>query len=274
MPSLQARYFLLTIPAEKWTPPDELPEGIQYLKGQKEQGEGGYLHWQALVVFGKPATIKKVKTYFCLECHVEPSRSAAANQYVWKPETRVENTQFELGALKLKRNCAADWNRVRVDAIEGNMNAIPDDIFIRHYRTLKQIHTDNARPRVRGPQVVNVYWGDSGTGKSRRAFEECGEIYYIKMSSTKWFDGYRGEENVVVDEFTGQVGIEHLLKWFDRYPCAVEIKGGQVFLNTKRWWLTSNIDPNQWYPLILEEQRVALRRRFTNVVHFNKPVLS
>lgn len=268
---MQARYFLCTIPGNAWNPPQELNPSVQYLKGQKEEGEGGFVHWQVLLVLGKPGTIKKAKTFLCPQAHLECSRSVAADAYVWKEETRIEGTQFELGRKKLKRNNAADWKRIRDDAVNGDLNNIPDDIFIRHYSTLKKIHTDNARPKVRGLQEVNVYWGETGSGKSRRAFEECGDTYYIKMSSTKWFDGYRGEENVIIDEFTGQVGIEHLLKWLDRYPCAAEVKGGQVFLNTRRWWFTSNIDPKLWYPLAPDEQIKALCRRFTNVVHYINP---
>ena len=271
MPCKQFRYFLLTIPADRWTPPTQLPDGLQYLKGQQERGERGFLHWQVLAVFGKPVSLKKAKTYFCHQSHLEPSRSSAADLYVWKKETAIEETQFEVGEKKFQRNSRTDWAKVKEAAVSGRMNDIPDDIFVRHYSTLKKIHTDFARPTVRGVQEVNVYWGETGTGKSRRAFDECGETYYIKMSSTKWFDGYRGEENIIIDEFTGQVAIEHLLKWIDRYPCAAEVKGGQVFLNTKRWWFTSNIDPTLWYPLAPEEQVKALRRRFTSVVHFLNP---
>jgi hypothetical protein len=271
MPALQRRYFLLTIPRSTWDPPQSLDADIQYLKGQEERGGEGYAHWQVMVVFKKPITVTKVKTHFNRETHVEPTRSAAANQYVWKDDTAVPGTRFELGELKFKRNCKEDWNKVREQACAGDLHVIPGDIFIRCYSNLRKIKSDYQRPIIRPVQVVNVFWGISGSGKTKRVFEEAGDEYYIKMSSTKWFDGYQGQQHIIVDEFTGQVAVEHLLKWLDRYPCSVEIKGSQVYLNTTTWWFTSNINPKDWYPNIPEEQYNALRRRFTNVVHFNKP---
>ena len=42
-----------------------------------------------------------------------------------------------------------------------------------------------------GPEVW-VFWGATGTGKSRRAFETWPDAYR-KMTNDKWWDGYHGE---------------------------------------------------------------------------------
>lgn len=43
----QQRYWLLTIPKDNWNAPTELPNTIQYLRGQREVGsDTGYEHWQ------------------------------------------------------------------------------------------------------------------------------------------------------------------------------------------------------------------------------------
>lgn len=42
-------------------------------------------------------------------------------------------------------------------------------------------------------------------------------------------------------------------------------------LDATTFYITSNLDPNDWYKDITEEQRGALRRRFTTVVHFMGP---
>lgn len=74
-----------------------------------------------------------------------------------------------------------------------------------------------------------------------------------------------------MDEFTGQIAIEHLLRWFDRYPVSVETKGSGTVLSAERVWVTSNVDPRLWYPNAPEEQRRALMRRL-NITHFNEPL--
>lgn len=167
MPSPQARYFLLTIPFNEFTP--FLPNDLSYIKGQLEQGsDTGYKHWQILAAFPKKVTCSKVKEIFGTSCHVEITRSAAANDYVWKEDTRVQGTQFELGKLSLKRNNKADWDQV-VDAVKrGRFDEVPSDILVRNYGNLKKIHVDSLQP-VACEKQVYVYWGATGTGKSKRA---------------------------------------------------------------------------------------------------------
>lgn len=113
-----------------------------------------------------------------------------------------------------------------------------------------------------------VYWGKTGTGKSRRAWEEAGMEAYCKDPRTKFWDGYQVEENVVIDEFRGGIDVAHLLRWLDRYPVRVEIKGSSRPLVAKRIWITSNISPRQWYPDIDEETMSALLRRL-EITEFN-----
>jgi len=112
-----------------------------------------------------------------------------------------------------------------------------------------------------------VYWGRTGTGKSRRAWDEAGLDAYPKDPRTKFWCGYREHENVVIDEFRGGIDISHLLRWFDRYPVVVELKGGATCLKAKTIWITSNIHPNDWYPELDDETKSALMRRL-NITHF------
>jgi len=73
---------------------------------------------------------------------------------------------------------------------------------------------------------------------------------------------------VIIDEFRGLIDITHLLKWLDRYPCSVECKGSQLYLNTTTWFITSNLSVEEWYPALDAETIQALKRRITNIEHF------
>lgn len=116
-------------------------------------------------------------------------------------------------------------------------------------------------------RTVHVFWGDTGTGKSRRAWDEAGLSAYPKSPSTKFWDGYQDQGNVVIDEFRGDIGISHLLRWLDRYPVLVETKGSGVVLSARTIWITSNLPPTSWYPGLDGDTTSALLRRL-NVVHF------
>lgn len=120
----QGRYWMLTIPAGLWSPC--LPTGCAYVKGQKETGEStAYEHWQVLCVTQKKESLGRVKSIFGVsQLHAELSRSEAADEYVWKEETRIEGTQFELGKKKHRRNSEQDWESVWELAKSGNFEDI------------------------------------------------------------------------------------------------------------------------------------------------------
>lgn len=66
---------------------------------------------------------------------------------------------------------------------------------------------------------------------------------------------------VVIDEFRGGIDISHVLRWFDKYPVLVEIKGSSVPLVAEKIWITSNLPVEMWYPCIDAETLDALKRR-------------
>lgn len=272
MPSKKkARYWLLTIPVDgnenpSWT--KSLPDGCRYLKGQQEVGqETGYRHWQVLASYGKQVTLHRVKEHFGRNCHAEQSRSAAADEYVWKDDTSIVGTRFELGTRAIRRNNETDWARVWECAKCGDFESIEDSIRLQHYRTLRVIRADYSQP-IGVERTCYVFWGATGTGKSRRAWDEAGIEAYPKDPRTKWWDGYLDQEHVVIDEFRGSIDPAHLLRWLDRYPVLVEIKGSAIPLKATKVWITSNLSPDEWYPELDEETRKALRRRM-EVTHFD-----
>jgi len=255
----QGRYWLLTIPQHMFVP--YRPTGCSYIKGQLECGEeDGYVHWQLLVLFEKKCRLGRVKELFGNQVHAELSRSQAAEDYVWKEHTRVEGTQFELGRKPMQRAREKDWDEVWENAKRGKFEEIPGDIRVRCYNQLSRIAKDYLSP-VALEKEVYVFWGRTGTGKSRRAWEEATFDAYPKDPNTKFWDGYRGQENVVIDEFRGKIDISNILRWFDRYPVSVETKGSGVVLSCRRIWVTSNVDPREWYADIDNETKDALMRR-------------
>lgn len=145
-------------------------------------------------------------------------------------------------------------------AKQGQIDDVFDDIYIRYYSTLQRIASDNERP-VAQEKNVCVFYGRTGTGKSRRAFEAAGESAYVKDPRSKFWCGYRGEPHVIIDEFRGGIDISHMLRWLDCYPVRVELKGSSAPLKAERIWITSNLHSRQWYPELDEETVKALLRR-------------
>lgn len=274
MPCPQGRYWILTIPHHMFTP--FLPRDVQFITGQLEQGsQTDYLHWQLMVAFKTKCRLQKVKSIFGDQIHAELSRSAAADDYCNKEDTRIGNTQFSLGTRAIKRNSASDWDKIKNQAEKGELNLIPADIYIRHYFALKKIKTDHEKPTTRGEVDVRLFLGPSGTGKTFAAWQELGtENTYTKIPTTKWWDGYQGETQVIVDEFRGQVSIGLLLRWLDPagYPLMLETKGAQAVAKFNKIIITSNIHPDDWYPDLDAATKGALLRRI-KIIKYNTPFI-
>lgn len=64
---------------------------------------------------------------------------------MWKEDTRVEGTQFEIGQRAFKRNSEADWETVRAKAQAGNLEEIPADIYVRYIKLMLDIIAPSAQ---------------------------------------------------------------------------------------------------------------------------------
>ena len=100
-------------------------------------------------------------------------------------------------------------------------------------------------------------YGPPGTGKSKYAYSHKGA--YIK-SLNKWWDGYKGEDIVIIDDFgPNQECLVELLKhWTDRYPFRAEIKGGSIVIRPKKIIVTSNYHPRELFKSV--DSDAILRR--------------
>lgn len=260
MPAVRGvgKHWMLTIPQHLFTP--YLPSGCCYIRGQLEQGEStGYLHWQLYVVFLTNQRLSAVTKQFGTGIHAELTRSAAARDYCWKDDTCVAGTRFELGSLPVRRNNGHDWAAIRQSAARGELESIPDDIFVRYHFQLSAI----SRMHIRPPAIVRrgiVLHGATGTGKSRSAWETHPDAY-PKDPRTKWFDGYCGQSTIIIDEFRGDIDISHILRWLDRYPVIVEAKGRALPLLADTIIFTSNLHPRDWFKEIDFPTFEALLRR-------------
>lgn len=114
----------------------------------------------------------------------------------------------------------------------------------------------------------NNLWihGDPGCGKTWFVKEEFKSSLYEKPMN-KWWDGYKGEDFVLIDDFDRQgTCLGHYLKiWADRYfGWKAETKGGTIQPNFIRLIITSNYTPEElWGGPTGDDQLVAaITRRF------------
>jgi RNA helicase. len=120
---------------------------------------------------------------------------------------------------------------------------------------------------------VRVFWGDSDTGKTRRAYEIGNELFGRDPDNVKWYNGfcvgYDGGDCVLLDDFNPiTVPLTDFLALTDRYPLKINIKGGDKNWNPKMIIITSNIDPTNWYAYEDNRHFHAIMRRLDVIEHF------
>lgn len=139
-------------------------------------------------------------------------------------------------------------------------------VFHRKESMENQLHTEP----VYQPIHVHVYWGDSGAGKTRRAFYEAHHPYIASVpfiSQPMWFDGYQPGQDIILDDFSGEVPLNWLKRFLDIYPFELPVKGALVPRVCRGIYITSNTSPTHWYPLASQTDLQALTRRFTTCEH-------
>lgn len=110
---------------------------------------------------------------------------------------------------------------------------------------------------------VHVRYGEAGTGKTRKPYEEG--AYVFDDYEHGWWDGYDGESVVLLDDFYGGIKWSFFLRLLDGYQLRLKIKGGFTYANWKTMYITSNKHPSEWYAKGMTKE---LERRITSITKF------
>lgn len=133
------------------------------------------------------------------------------------------------------------------------------------------------QPQRESPPWVLWFWGPSGSGKSRTAFQIAKKVgsYYYK-DSTKWFDGYEQQTIVIIDDLATQsreigqqpgLTFSFLLNLLDGYPQPIQGKGYYTDFNSPILIITTPKKPAEMFAHVSEDM-FQLTRRIAHVVHF------
>lgn len=163
--------------------------------------------------------------------------------------------------MSRKRKGQSEVNRYETAwalAKEGKIEEVDADIRVRLYSTLKKIRMDYL-PRLVPLDLLANEWiyGPTGTGKTRGALARYPGAF-LKLA-TKWWDGYAGEDVVIIDDFDKYhkaLGYE-LKIWGDHNPFIAETKGGSLRIRPSKIIVTSNYQPieiwddhSTWEPVL------------------------
>lgn len=242
----------------------------KYLVYGREVGASGTPHLQGYVYFKNKKSFKQVKDLLGDRYHIEAQRGSCKQAIDY---CKKDGDFEEVGAPPLSQKEKGECNKKRFErawelAKEGKIEEIDADIRIKYLSTLKRIRVDyQQKPDALAKLEHEWYWGDSGTGKTRKAREDHPDAYL--KNPNKWWCGYVDQEVVVIDEWSPshECLASHLKQWADHHPFCAETKGSSLCIRPRKIIVTSNYSPEQCFSRV--EDLEPIRRRF-RVVHFNK----
>jgi len=176
--------------------------------------------------------------------HVESSRGTARQnrEYCSKGGNFIEGGSINEGRISTDRNETA---RSFMAAVRRGDKGLVEfagqepHAWIHHGSNMLRNALSLLAPVERESIHVRWIYGAPGVGKSRLAHATLPEAY-VKEPRTKWWNGYLCQSDVIIDDFgPNGIDINHLLRWFDRYKCLVENKGGMVALHATNFIVTS-----------------------------------
>ncbi len=162
------------------------------------------------------------------------------------------------------------------DAVKNGstMNDIAEShpvAFIKFTRGIQAMISSLSKRRTWKTEVV---WcsGPTASGKSRFAWATA-PAAYSKACENKWWCGYTGEEDVILDDFrpTKEMSFAYILRLFDQYPMKVESKGGSIEFLAKRIFVTTTKTPEEFcqgMEWLGEEDVAQLLRRIERKITF------
>lgn len=245
----------------------EMAEYTKYVVCGREIGtENETPHLQGFVYFDTVKSLKQMKDIH-ETAHWESMRGTVdqAAQYCMK-----DGDYFESGVKPLSDKEKGSFGKLSIEerwalAKAGEFELLPPE----HIKIYQYVHSKYRT--VADRDVLDNIWvqGFSGCGKSRWV-RDTYPTFFVK-SMSKWWDGYNGEEVVVLDDFDPKHAefLSYYLKiWADRYVFNAEVKGGMMSIRPKTFIITSQYAIEDCFQS--PQDIAAIARRF--VVHSLAPL--
>lgn len=252
---------------------------ILYCVYQMEEGNEGTPHFQGYIYFQHAKNMLGVKKVLqCNWAHVEIARGTPKQNrdYCTKEETRIPGTDFwEFGEMPLQ------GARSDILALHAFLLTSPNE---------KEVRDNHFSLWLRYPRLVERWYSAGFVARKASDGFKCtllfgapglGKSYYVERFVTdffrkqpgQWFDGYRGERRILLDDFRGSSMSHTEFKLLvDRYPLRVQVKGAYVEMGAQEFYITSNYRPEEWWsPETIGQAGVdATLRRISEVLYFEE----
>lgn len=262
--------------------------GVIYWCMCDEIGEQGTPHTHVYVVFKNSTMFDTMHRRF-YGAHIEQAhgkhqenRDYVRKEGKWlndaKHETNLADTFEEWGELPPdRRHSETQADRIVQMIRDGKTNAEILEECPTAYS--KIAHIEQTRQTLLAERYkdewrhmnVTYLWGDTAAGKTRSVMEKYGysKVYRVTDYSHP-FDGYKGQDVIIFEEFRSSLAIGDMLNFLDGYPIDLPCRYSNKVACYTNVFIISNISLEQQYPNVQvdnPETWAAFCRRIHHVEH-------
>lgn len=257
--------------------------GCLYWCMSDEVGEEGTLHTHIYMAFRNAVEFVTIQQRF-YGAHIEVARGTHRENrdYVckegkWlnsdKHGTSIPGTFEESGDLPEEADKRQKQSEAILSMIENGDNnsdivrAYPSSMnHLRHIDETRQVLLEDKYRNTFRELYVEYIWGKTGVGKTRSVMDKYGYENVFRVTNYEHpFDGYRGQDVILFDEFRSSLPIADMLKYLDGYPLMLPCRYSDKVACFTKAYLVSNIPMERQYPNIQHDEPEtwdAFLRRF------------
>lgn len=214
----------------------------------REIGEEGTPHLQIFLTTKKATTLGKLKEVFP-RAHIERGvchKGDKGFDYCFKEDD--EPIEIDNRAQGARTDIHSLYEKLKTGATMSDVMDL--EPTLQHIQIAEKWQKYKAVKRPNGPRTVLWYWGPTGTGKTRAAYEIDPDLLAIQPvthTAPVWFDGYIAQKTVLLDDLRpSAIAYAKLLRLLDRYTLQEQVKGGMVWANYDTIIVTSALGPHEW----------------------------
>ena len=249
-----------------------------------EIGEQGTPHTHVYVVFKNAVMFQTIQQRFH-GAHLEQANGTSSENRAYirkegkwqddkKHETSLPDTFEEWGTMPAERSAKGSDTEAIYDMVKQGYSDF--DILEAYPSAMSRLDKiSRARQTLLEEQYKNTFrqmevtyiWGDTGSGKTRSVMEHyCDENLYRVTNYEHPFDGYKGQDVVIFEEFRSSLPIQDMLNLLDGYPLQLPCRYADKTACYTKVYLITNIPLEQQYTAVQfnhPETWAAFLRRIT-----------
>lgn len=196
-----------------------------------------------------------------------------------KADTRVDGTFEEFGEIPIERqgcrNDLGDLYGMIKDGLTDYeiLEQMPESILsIDKLDRVRQIlRQEQFKNEFRKLEVTYIY-GDTGLGKTRGIMEQYGYSNVYRVTDYMHpFDGYKGQDVIIFEEFRTSFPISDMLNYLDGYPLELPCRYNNKYACFTKVYMITNVPLAQQYKSVQRDSPqtwCAFLRRINNVMHY------